>query len=211
MPEAVIFLGPSLDREAARACLDAIYLPPIKRGDLAQIPSDVQVVGIVDGEFQQSVAVSPKEVIAILDRGVRLYGASSVGALRAAETHMEGMIGIGAIFEMFRDGEIDADDEVAVAYCPSTYRPVSQPLVNIRFALKAAVTRGIIRQDEADEIIRRLKSLYFPWRTYQAVATMCPALGEFLRSTRPDQKRDDALLLLRTIGGLGGRSRPSPL
>src|SRR5206468_2280208 len=98
MREAIIFLGPSLDLEAARACLDATYLPPITRGDLAKIPPDVRVVGIIDGEFQQSLAVSPKEVIATLDRGVKLYGASSVGALRAAETHMEGMIGIGAIF-----------------------------------------------------------------------------------------------------------------
>ena len=201
MSETIVFLGPTLDLATARECLDATYLPPVKRGDLAQVPSDVRVVGMIDGEFHQSLAVSPKEVIALLDRGVRVYGASSVGALRAAETHMEGMIGIGAIFEMYRNGEIDADDEVAVAYCPSTHRPLSTPLVNIRFALKEAVAQAVIRQSEAEEILRRLKALYFPFRTYQVVASMCPALEEFLKFKPWDQKRDDAVLLLRTIAG----------
>jgi hypothetical protein len=202
MSETIVFLGPSLDLAAARACLDATYLPPIKRGDLAAVPSETRIVGIVDGEFHQSLAVSPKEVLALLDCGVTVCGASSIGALRAAETHMEGMIGIGAIFEMYRDGFIDADDEVAVAYCPSTHQPISEPLVNIRFALGAAVAQGIISQNDADEIIRTLKDVYFPSRSYQLVARVCPALDGFFRSTRYDQKRDDALLLLHTIADL---------
>jgi hypothetical protein len=199
MSETIIFVGPSLDIATARSCLDATYLPPIKRGDLAQIPPETGIVGIIDGEFHQSLAVSPKEVLALLDRGVTVYGAASIGALRAAETYMEGMIGVGAIFEMYRDGIIDADDEVAVAYCPSTHQAISEPLVNIRFALRAAVARSVITRTEADEIIRALKEIYFPSRSYQLVAQMCPALDEFLRSARYDQKRDDALHLLQTI------------
>jgi hypothetical protein len=206
MSDTVVYLGPTLAHSTAQSCLDATYLPPIKRGDLATLPDDIQIVAIIDGVFHQSLAVSPKEVIALLDRGVRLYGASSIGALRAAETHMYGMIGVGEIFEMYRNGQIDADDEVALAYCPSTHRPTSEPLVNIRFALRAAVARGIIFQKEADEIIRTLKDLYFPLRSYQLVSRLCPALDGFLRSTRWDQKRDDALLLLQTMAGVQGAS-----
>jgi len=202
MCETIVFLGPSLDLATARSCLEATYLPPIKRGDLAQVPPGTGIVGIIDGEFQQTPAVSPKEILPLLDRGVTVCGASSIGALRAAELHTEGMIGVGAIFEMYRDRIIDADDEVAVAYSPSTLRPVSEPLVNIRFALYAAVAQGVIVEGEADKIINRLKDVYFPLRSYQLVARMCPALAGFFQSERYDQKRDDALLLLQTIANL---------
>jgi hypothetical protein len=199
MSEIVIFLGPSLDLVTAQSVLPATYLPPIKRDDLAKLDEGARIVGIVDGEFFQSFAVSPMEVLQLLERGIKVYGSSSVGALRAAETHTYGMIGIGSIFEMYRDGRIDADDEVALTYDPSTYRSTSDPLVNIRFALKTAVLEDFIEQSKADEIINALKDVYFPFRSYQLVSQLCPELNNFIKQRRPDQKRDDALLLLRTI------------
>jgi TfuA protein len=199
MSNTVVYLGPTLAHSTAQSCLDATYLPPIRRGDLAKLPHEIQIVGIIDGVFHQSLAVSPKEIIATLDRGVRVYGASSIGALRAAETHMYGMIGVGEIFEMYRDREIDADDEVAVAYDPVTDRAVSEPLVNIRSALRAAVAQGIIPSKEADELIGTMKGIYYPSRSYQLVGRMSPGLEPFLKAARYDQKRDDAVLLLRTI------------
>lgn len=201
MSDTAVYLGPTLARSTAQSCLDATYLPPIKRGDLAMLPYEIQVVGIIDGVFHQSLAVSPKEIIALLDRGVRVYGASSIGALRAAETHMYGMIGVGEIFAMYRDRVIDADDEVAVAYEPVTDRAVSEPLVNIRSVLRLAVTQGIISGQEASEIISTMKGIYYPSRSYELVGRMCPALGPFLKAARYDQKRDDAMLLLRTMAG----------
>jgi hypothetical protein len=112
---------------------------------------------------------------------------------------MYGMIGVGEIFEMYRDREIDADDEVAVAYDPFTDRAVSEPLVNIRSALRLAVAQGIIPSEQASEIIRTMKGIYYPSRSYQLVGQMCPALATFLKAARHDQKRDDAVLLLQTI------------
>ena len=165
------------------------------------LPHDIKIVGIIDGVFHQSLAVSPKEIIALLDRGVRVYGASSIGALRAAETHMYGMIGVGEIFAMYRDRVIDADDEVAVAYDPVTDRAVSEPLVNIRSALRLAVEQAIIPDHEAGEIISTMKGIYYPSRSYELVGRMCPALAPFLKAARYDQKRDDAMLLLRTMAG----------
>jgi hypothetical protein len=199
MRETAIFLGPTLDVAAARRILDAEYLPPIKRGDLARLGSDVKKVGIIDGEFFQSLAVSPREVLTVLDRGIKVYGSSSMGALRAAETFPYGMIGVGKIFEWYRDGEVDADDEVAVTYDPVTYRPLSVPLINIRFCLKAAASEGVIEQPEADEIINAVERLYFPFRSYQVVTRLCAQLEGYIQRRRPDQKRDDALLLLHAI------------
>jgi hypothetical protein len=203
MLDVAIFLGPSLDLAMARSILDATYLPPIKRGDLAELSATTKTVGIIDGEFFQSLSVSPKEVLPLLDRGVRVYGSSSMGALRAVETHPWGMVGIGRIFEWYRDGVIDADDEVALTYDPVTYRQCSEPLINIRFALRDAVLDNVIPQSKADEIIRTLKQIYFPLRSRQLVCELCPELKDFLAERRPDQKRDDALRLLRTIANLG--------
>src|ERR1035441_8911666 len=59
----VVFTGPSLHPRAAAALLNATILPPIKRGDLEPfLASKPAAVGIIDGEFYQSLAVSPKEV-----------------------------------------------------------------------------------------------------------------------------------------------------
>jgi TfuA protein len=203
MPNIAIFIGPSLDLITARSILDATYLPPIRRGDLAELGPEIQTVGIVDGEFFQSLAVSPKEVLQLLDRGVKIYGSSSMGALRAVETQPFGMIGVGSVFEWFRDGVVEADDEVALTYDPDTYRPCAEPLINIRFALRDAVQESVIAESKADEIIQTLRQVYFPRRSYQLVFQRCPELKEFINERHPDQKRDDALLLLRTIADPG--------
>jgi hypothetical protein len=202
MRDTAIFLGPSLELAMARSILDAVYLPPVKRGDLLLLPPEVRTVGIIDGEFFQSLAVSPKEVLELLDRGVKVYGSSSMGALRAVETAPWGMVGIGTVFAMYRDGVIDADDEVAMTYDPGTYRTTSEALVNIRCALRAAVESHVIQQSEADQIVQVTRGLYFPERSYQPALEICPQLRAFLKAHRPNQKRADASLLLQTIAKL---------
>jgi hypothetical protein len=198
MPKPVIYLGPSLPPHLAKTILDACYLPPIKRGDLAKLPADVTLVGIIDGEFYQSLAVSPKEILSLLEHGVVVLGASSIGALRAAELHPYGMIGVGKIFRMYRDGIIDADDEVAQTYVPQTFVPCSEPLINIRYALELAVKKGIVRKSMADGVIQQLQDVYFPYRSYRLVSQLCPELRDFLRSP-PSLKAKDARLLLQLL------------
>jgi hypothetical protein len=200
MLDTVVYLGPTLSREAAERVLTAEYLPPICRGDLARLPEEVRFVGIVDGEFYQSLAVSPKELLPLLKRGVQVFGASSMGALRAAETYRLGTIGIGKIFAMFRDGILDGDDEVALVYEPETYRKLSEPLVNLRCALEMAAEAKIIDEEERDCLVLQMKSYYFPERSHKALQRLCPALASYFRdSVLPDVKRDDALELLIAI------------
>lgn len=200
MCDTVVFLGPSLAREDAERILDADYLPPICRGDLERLPEHVRYVGIVDGEFYQSLSVSPKEVLKLLRRGVTVFGASSMGALRAAETWNLGTIGVGQIFTMFRDGILDADDEVALIYERDTYRKLSEPLVNLRAALDMAATAGVIDEQEKNDLLLKMKSLYFPERSHHALQAMSPRLRDYFNTVPlPDVKRDDALELLRAI------------
>jgi TfuA protein len=215
-PDVVVYLGPSLPREAAGRILQADYRPPIRRGDLAQLlPHPPRFVGIVDGEFYQSLAVSPKEILPLLDAGVTVLGAASMGALRAAETWRYGMIGVGRIFRLYCAGAIDGDDEVALTYCPETYRTSSEPLVNFRLALADARRSGVIAAALSSCLIRRLKRLYFPERTvgrfWAEAGRMAPPkelrrLRRFFLTEAPDAKAADAADLLRDIARRDGTS-----
>jgi hypothetical protein len=217
MRDTVVYLGPTLARDEAERILEAEYLPPIRRGDLAKLADEVRFVGLIDGEFFQSLAVSPKEVLALVRRGVTVCGASSMGALRAAETCRFGTIGVGRIFAMYRDGVLDADDEVALVYEPETYRKHSEPLVNLRVGLELAANAGIVSEREREDLIERMKALYFPERSWAALEQLCPRLGGFFRRVpRPDPKRDDARELLQTLrklrqpdAELAGRREPA--
>jgi len=208
MHDTVVYLGPSLARKEAERILDADYLPPICRGDLAKLPEHIRYVGIVDGEFYQSLSVSPKEVLRLLRRGVTVLGASSMGALRAVETYKFGTLGVGKIFAMYRDGILDADDEVALIYDRDTYRKLSEPLVNIRAALDMAASAGIIDEHERTTLLQKMKSLYFPERSHHALQALSPGLRDYFRTTPlPDLKRDDAVELLHTISRMRAYER----
>ncbi|HEV2575712.1 MAG TPA: TfuA-like protein [Acidobacteriaceae bacterium] len=211
MHDTAIFLGPTLARADAEPILDADFLPPICRGDLARLPDHIRFVGIIDGEFYQSLSVSPKEVLTLIRRGVTVCGASSMGALRAAETWKLGTIGVGKIFAMYRDGILDADDEVALVYERETFRKLSDPLVNLRAALSLAAAASIITEREKFDLTLRMKSLYFPDRSHRALYALCPPLRDFFAHTPlPDPKRDDALELLHTIRDLKAADAPEP-
>jgi TfuA protein len=208
MRDTVVYLGPSLSRLEASSILQADYLPPICRGDLAKLPKGTKTVGIIDGEFYQNLAVSSKEILTVLDRGIKVFGAASMGALRAAETYMFGTVGVGEIFVMFRDGTLDGDDEVALVYDPQSYRQLSEPLVNIRRALKMALAEGAINEEEMNRLLSQMKSCYFPDRSFTALQSLCPALVDFFRdSALPDLKRDDARRMLIAINN----TRLSPI
>jgi len=185
----------------ARRLLDAEFLPPVCRGDIARLPAGIRFIGVIDGEFFQNLAVSPKEIIQALARGTKVFGSSSMGALRAAETHTFGMVGIGRIFEQFRDGILDADDEVAVAYEPGTYRALSDAMVNLREALALARSAGVITESQHHDLCSLIKARYFPHRSWRALEQLYPPLRKFAERQRlPDLKHDDACALLSAMG-----------
>ena len=185
---AVVFTGPSLHPDEAATLLNATFLPPIKRGDIARLrDSQPAIVGIIDGEFYQNLAVTPKEVLSLLETGVSVYGGASMGALRAVELSRYGMKGVGSVFRLFRRGVLDADDEVALAYEKETFQAVSVPLINTRYALRAAVRQRILNRTEAGQIVARVKSAYFPQRTRALTLSIA---AEILGSRRSNQLRD---------------------
>jgi len=218
----VVFLGPTLDAAEARAVLDdVVILPPAKQGDLYRAAKrGAEIIGLVDGYFDQVEAVAHKEVLWAMSKGVHVLGAASMGALRAVELAAFGMEGVGEIFAQLQRGEITDDDEVAVAHAPSEddYRRSSEAMVDIRATLAAAVVAGVIDEETRGLLVRSAKALFYPDRVYPAVLAHAEANGAdpeelaalcaFLPRGRVEQKRLDALTLLERLRSMRDATPP---
>jgi hypothetical protein len=214
MQKIIVFLGPSLDLTAAEKILPAEYRPPAKRGDLlAAVHDGATIIGLIDGVFHQESAVAHREILTAIKKGVRVVGASSMGALRAAEMDTLGMVGIGEIYQMYKSGELESDDEVALVFDPSSGLALSEPLINIRFTLKRARGEGIIDTAEHDALLASARSVFYPQRTYRTIVsqtndtvdtkTQKRFLG-WVETGQCDQKREDALAALEYIRKIAG-------
>ncbi|MBK5190111.1 MAG: TfuA-related McrA-glycine thioamidation protein [Methanosarcinales archaeon] len=210
MPErkVVVFLGPSLDTESAKNLLDADYRPPASRGDIFKaVQEGAGIIGLIDGVFFQACAIAHREILYALEEGVKVIGASSMGALRASELDLYGMEGVGRIYELYKSGVLVSDDEVALLFDPYTFRPLSEPLVNIRYNLELAEEKGIITKEVEEKILKVAKSLYYPERDYEIILSNAEEelnvdlkqLKKFLREERRDLKREDAIAALKRM------------
>jgi hypothetical protein len=212
----IVFLGPTLPIEEARKVLDAVYLPPVGQADLVSALERYrpEIVAIIDGVFHQRLAVWHKEILFALNRGVAVYGASSMGALRAAELADFGMVGVGVVYRMYSSGEVEDDDEVAVTHgtADTGYRAFSEPMVNIRVTLRAARDHGVLDGEACDRLAALAKALPYPQRSYRALlaaaarqgvpADLLNAVRGFLARGAIDAKRNDALELLALLRDL---------
>ncbi|MGO7543275.1 YcaO-like family protein [Rhizobium ruizarguesonis] len=187
---AVVFLGPSLRQADARRILSADYRPPVKRGNLDDLPSGA-VVGIIDGVFEQDLAVSPAEVRRAVERGLAVFGGSSMGALRAAE--VPGVAGIGHVYSWYRDGVISRDDEVALLFDPVRHQPLTVPTVNVRYATDRLLRAGTIEREIAEMIVRSAERMSFKDRTYRRILAAAGLLD------RPDSNDLIAMLSAHDI------------
>jgi len=209
MQSAVVFLGPSLDRREAVALLPADYRPPAARGDLTRaVQEGARVIGLIDGVFFQESSVGHREILAALRAGVRVVGASSMGALRAAELHTLGMEGVGEVYRLYRDGVLVSDDEVALAFDPETCTALSEPLVNIRATLARALEEGLIDEPVGGALLSAARALYYPDRTWPRIAReakgsvdpgILAGFSRWVETGAVDLKRQDAILALRRI------------
>lgn len=214
MKEVVIFLGPSLSLVEAQNVLQAHYLPPAKKGDLLSVAAQFRprVIGLIDGFFSQELSTWHKEILYALSQGIVVLGASSMGALRAAETADFGMVGVGKIFERYKSGEIIDDDEVVLIHGPKeeNYIPLSLPLINIRFTLELAKRENRFPSAICEAYLTLAKSLHYPNRTWERIGLEAKEKGlpnevlEFLQNRYLDQKKEDALLLLQKIETFSG-------
>ena len=203
----VVFIGPSLPLKEAKKILDADYRPPVARDDLAVLLDDPpQVIGIIDGVFHQQPAVSHKEILRALDAGITVVGGSSMGALRSAELDYAGMIGIGTVYQEYRDGIIESDDDVAIVFDPVTHELLCEALVSMNHNFQRAEAEGIINSREVRMLYETAKKIYYPQRNYPRVLNDADLdedkkkkLEIFLKEKGTDIKSEDARKVLTYI------------
>jgi hypothetical protein len=210
MQGIVVFLGPSIPADRARRILDADYRPPAKRGDVYEAARQgASVICLIDGVFFQDCSVAHKEVLYAIERGTKVLGASSMGALRASELDVYGMEGVGEIYRAYKRGDLVSDDEVALIFDPFTFEPRSEPLVNIRHNLQLALERGIIEKETRKALLEAARSLYFPERSYEKIIMMCEEgvprdqlerFSLFINNEKRDLKMEDAIEALHRAG-----------
>jgi hypothetical protein len=209
---AIVFAGPSLPPNARPASPAIDWRPPVRQGECYRAALErPAIIGIIDGYFEATPTVWHKEILWAMTQGIHVCGAASIGALRAAELAPFGMRGIGRIFEDFRTGVLEDDDEVALLHGPAEldYPPLTEAMVNIRATLAAATRDGVIGTPLAEELVGLARTQFYKERTYTAMFEAAGAagldkeavarLGDWLPAGRIDQKRADALEMLDAI------------
>jgi len=209
----IIFLGPSLSLQKAKEIFPlADYRPPARKGDFLKIVNEqngVGFVGFVDGVFLQDYPPTPIEVYSLLQKNnMTVAGAASLGALRAVELEKFGMIGIGRIFQLYKSGRLESDDEVAVTFSDQDYKLQSEALIDIRYTLYWAVKDGVISRDTKDALVKIAKQIYFPSRNYDEIMERAKTgieknelerFKEYLTTHRRSLKEEDSIKLVQFI------------
>jgi len=208
----VVFAGPSihgiadghlsgLDRRGPAACGD--IFDAVRQG--------ARAIGLIDGLYGDCAAVWHKEILFALSSGIAVFGAASMGALRAAECEAFGMIGIGDIFEAYRDSHRVSDADVAVSHAPGElgYRPLTIALVDAEATLAAC--GDAITPEEYEALVSAARTLHFTRRTWRAItveAGLGSATANLLAAHAVSAKRNDAA---RLLAALKGEPLPSPV
>ncbi len=207
----VLFAGPSLSgQEYDRSGLDV--RPPARQGDLYRAVLDgANAIGLIDGVFGFVPSVWHKEILFALKQGIRVLGAASLGALRAAECAAYGMVPVGPIAESYASGARVEDADVCLAHAPAEldFMPLSEPLVDV----EATVAAMDVTAAEAIALRLAANAIYFADRTVEAIvaeARLDRSFADRYRAARVRAKTADALLLVERLKALQPGRGPIP-
>lgn len=214
--KTIVFSGPSIAEAEVHRLAAVTHAAPIKRGDLAAV-DDYDVIVILDGEFGQNLSVSPKEILAVLERGKTVVGASSMGALRASELDRSGMIGVGWVYEHFRRSAVRRDADVALVYSPFDFKAMTVPMVDVEYWMEQASGAGLIRGRERALLLKEARNIFFAERTLDRLTgalrrsiggDRLDSLLAFSGGTIPSVKSIDAVEAVRLGASLAERLHP---
>lgn len=200
----IAFVGPSL--HGARLPRGVEGRPPARQGDVWRaLRARPSAIALIDGVFESVPSVWHHELLDALDAGVPVLGGASMGALRAAELHTRGMIGVGEIFAWYRDGVLEDDAAVALLHADEShgFAPFTVPHVNVMDAARRARSSRALRPDEAKALEEASARIFYQERTWDRVleaARLSPAAAarwaKFARRGLPDLKARDAAAVL---------------
>ena len=203
----VLFAGPSL--YGSSIDLGDIELrAPAAQGDLLQATFEgASVIGLVDGNFEAVASVWHKEILFALSQGVRVLGAASMGALRAAECAPFGMEAVGKVATDYCAGRLDDDAAVAQLHGPAElgYLPLTETLVDVAATLDRLLDTGAIVALEHRLLEESARRLFFKDRTVDAIVggsdlgDRTNPVRELYRRQYVSIKRQDAETLVRLM------------
>jgi hypothetical protein len=209
----LVFLGPTLTAEEAEHVLPATYVPPASQGSIilgVQRHSPSAIL-LIDGVFQGEPAVRHKEILWAISRGVPVFGAASMGAIRAAELCRHGMVGVGLIFRWYRRFTLLSDDAVAVLHGPAELgsRAVTHSLVDLQRTARRAEREGLFDKATRIRLVSAAAALNFRDRTLSSMVDQAATdrldrsarakLKEMLSGCFVAQKKIDAVSALRLL------------
>lgn len=221
----VVFAGPSLPPESRPSNPAFEWRAPAIAGDAYALgDARPRAVVLIDGLFDDWPAIRHKELLHLVGLGIPVIGGASMGALRAAELHRFGMIGVGRIFAAFAAGRLDADDEVAVLHGPAglDWASLTEPLVNVRATLLSAARQRILDFAAARGLLEAARAMFYKERTWQTLLGR-PAVRAEIVGARLDEferwlphgyvdlKRIDALSCLEAALALAGAAPPAAI
>lgn len=172
----VVFVGPSAHGLPDEHFAGLERRPPARRGDLPEAGrAGAKAILLVDGAFGDAPTVSHKEILGLLAQGIRVGGAASLGAIRAAECAPFGMAGVGEIFQDYASGRRTSDADVMLCHAPDElrYAPVSVSLVDLEASLRALPANALTLAEIAT-LLARARALHFSMRTLRQVAEGLP-------------------------------------
>jgi hypothetical protein len=215
----VIFSGPTLWNDPVQGAAGFTWLPPARRGDLLRAAAERPfAIGLIDGCFETVPSVWHKEILWALAHGVHVFGAASLGALRAAELARYGMRGVGSVYAQYVQGTLERDDAVAVLHAPAAhcFQPITEALVDMTATLDRAAAEGVLDAASARRLAAIAAATFFKERTWNAVLVRARGrnggrrLARFrcwLKLNRVEAKRADARQMLVEISAFAAATQ----
>lgn len=215
-----LFVGPTLHREPNPPGIER-FGPAAMGSVFRAVEAGYRRIGIVDGYFGNIPSVWHKEILFALSAGVEVWGAASMGALRAAELHPFGMVGIGCIYRLYRREVWTDDDEVAVIHAPENlaFAPLSLAMANIRFTLRRLRRLRMLDASLEQALVRHMKDLHFSRRNADELERHASAITGEANAARlahcfakeyVDVKMADARALQTSLAQDGSRRLAQP-
>ena len=202
-----MFVGPT---RIPKVPVRVHIFPPAALGSIFRaVEAGYKFICFIDGYFGNIPSVWHKEILFALKKGVTICGSSSMGALRAAELRAFGMIGFGWVYQAFRLGVLQDDDEVCVLHAVDelNFDALSEAMVNIRYSLRRMTNCKLIGRGSEIRIASSLKELHFSKRDLPAVRKAFEhEFGDqgadkfdLYKSSKVDIKALDAELMLSAV------------
>ncbi|HWA91095.1 MAG TPA: TfuA-like protein [Rhizomicrobium sp.] len=198
----VLFAGPSIHGLGLQSEAELVLRPPAGCGDiLSAVHAGFDMIGLVDGVFGTERSVWHKEILFALSSGVRVLGAASMGALRAAECDAFGMEGIGRIYRDYRDGRRIDDADVALLHGPKemAFQPLTLALVDAEATIAELHAYAGLSEEQKQVLLGAARNLHFRERSWTAIlgrAQAAPGFRRLVDAFLVEQKKVDALELI---------------